>query len=64
MNREIKALLILKGIKQVDIANRLGVSRAAVSVVVSGKGSSRRIKETIAKILNREMSSLWKNKAA
>ena len=59
MNREIKAMLILKGIKQADIAKELHVSRAAVSAVVCGKGTSRRIKEHIARRLNKDIDDLW-----
>lgn len=59
MNRKIKAMLILKGIKQADVAKELDVSRAAVSVVVSGKGTSRRIKEHIARLLNKDIDDLW-----
>ena len=62
MKRELKALWILRGIKQADIASRLSVSRAAISIVVSGKGRSRRIQAAIAAELGKNVSALWPNK--
>lgn len=53
--------MALKGIKGVDIARQLGVSRVTVSVVITGKGKSRRIQKAIADALGVKYESLWSN---
>lgn len=62
MNRKIKSLMALKGIKGVDIAARLGVSRVTVSIVITGKGKSKRIQQAIADILGVSYGKLWNGK--
>lgn len=59
MNRKVKALLIEKGIKQLDIAAELDVSPGVVSGVISGKWESRRIKEFIAIKVGKSYEKLW-----
>lgn len=51
--RKSKAKLVEAGIKQSDLAKKLGVSQAAVSRVVSGQIRSKRIERTIARELGR-----------
>ena len=51
--------MLQKGIRQVDIANKLGVSRAAVCNVIKGYGASRRIKKAIADALGLTIEELW-----
>ncbi len=57
--KEIKILLLRHDIKQAQIAKKLKVSRAAVSLVIKGTAESRRIKQAIAQALNMEVKDLW-----
>lgn len=59
MNRKIKALLIKNGIKQVDIANELGIKRCTVSAVIGGHGQSRPVKRKVAELLKVDYEKLW-----
>ncbi|WP_425058402.1 hypothetical protein SCACP_30520 [Sporomusa carbonis] len=61
---EIRAELILRKIKQVDIARSLGVSQAAVNRVISGDSVSQKIREEIAAILGRPVATIWPEQAA
>lgn len=61
---EIRALLVKKRIKQVDLAHELGVTLPAVNGVVNGYWMSRRIAEHIAKRLGRKVEKLWPDLAA
>ena len=51
---QIKIELLKRGIKQADIARRLGVSRSAVSHVISGRGRSARIEKYIRRLIARQ----------
>ncbi|AEA33659.1 helix-turn-helix domain-containing protein [Hippea maritima] len=55
----IKALLTAKGIKITDIAKELGVAVTTVSLVISGRDTSKRIQTTIAKKLGVDVNELW-----
>jgi len=55
----VKQLLKAEGIKQKQIALFLGVSAQAVNQVVLGQRSTPRIKETIAKLVGRQVQDLW-----
>ena len=59
MNRKIKALLVLNGIKQVTISRKLKVTPTVVSFVISGKRKSARISKAIAQELNMKVEELW-----
>jgi predicted transcriptional regulator len=61
--RYIKSLLVRQGISNKELAEELFVSRQAVSAVIQGKDTSRRIQEHIAKRLKRDFAKLW-DKAA
>lgn len=50
---EIKAALVLKQIKQSDIAKRLGVTRQTVNAVIAGRNKSKRVRRAIAKAIGR-----------
>ena len=54
-----KILMLRRGITQAEIARRLGVSGATVSLVVSGKMKSRRVEQTIAEALGLLREILW-----
>lgn len=56
---KIKAMLVERGIKITDIAKKAGVSRITVSVVITGKGKSRHIQQTIADVLGKPYKKLW-----
>lgn len=62
--QQIKAGLILKGITQRQIAQRLGVSDAAVSQVIYGVEKNRRIREAIAEALEQPVEQVWPSKIA
>lgn len=44
-SNQIRAWLVLRGLTQTEIARQLGVSRAMVSLFISGQVSSRRLYE-------------------
>lgn len=52
--RKRKAKLIEAGVKQKDLAQKLHVSEAAISQVVSGKIKSRRIEAAIGQAIGRK----------
>lgn len=54
-----KILMLRKGITQAEIARRLGVSGATVSLVVSGRMRSRRVEQEIAEALGLPREILW-----
>lgn len=54
-----KILMLRKGITQAEIARRLGVSGATVSLVVSGRMRSRRVEQAISEALGLPRELLW-----
>ena len=64
MNRKVKALLVLNGIKQVTISRKLKVTPTVVSFVISGKRKSARISKAIAQELNMKVEELWPEEKA
>lgn len=63
-SREIRASLILNGVKCVDIAKQLGVQKPAVTLIITRKQKSRRIQEAIAKAINKPFEEVWGIKIA
>jgi len=59
MNNKVKAQMVLKGVSQREICSALHVAPATVSLIVSGKKKSRRIRRAIAKALGASYASLW-----
>ena len=57
--QQIKAAIILTGDSQRKIARRLKVTDGAVTQVISGAATSRRIKEEIARVLGRTVKEVW-----
>jgi lambda repressor-like predicted transcriptional regulator len=47
------------GITQAGIARDLGVKNSAVSLVVSGKGTSDKVRKHIAKCINTPVEAIW-----
>lgn len=64
MNRKVKAYLILKDIKQRDICKLLKVNPSTVSLIVSGKRKSERVRGAIAAALKMRVKDLWPDKTA
>jgi len=70
--RYISALLVLHGIRQSDLARKIGVSRPFVTLVLQGKrGGTRKpgtgvdkIRKTVSEALNIPVDELWPKKAA
>lgn len=62
-SRKIKSLMILKGITSASIADKEGVSRTWVSLVLNGKKKSSRISASIATAIGVPVEKLW-SKAA
>lgn len=60
---KIKARLIERGIKLVDIARELGVTRSAVSQALMSRLGSPRIRAEVAKRLNTTPDKLWQRAA-
>ncbi|MBO8143668.1 MAG: helix-turn-helix domain-containing protein [Thermodesulfobacterium sp.] len=52
---KIKTALLLKGLKQKDIAKELGITSAAVSMLINGKRKSKRFEEWVRKRLGIEI---------
>ncbi|MDA8082319.1 MAG: helix-turn-helix transcriptional regulator [Nitrospiraceae bacterium] len=61
MNNEVKAELVRAGIKHNQLARQLRVSNTMISLVVSGKKKSARIRLAIAKALGMKVEDLWPN---
>jgi len=61
VNNKVKSLMVLKGVKQVDICRKLHVTPQTVSLIVSGKKKSARIRAAIAKALGVKVEDLWPN---
>jgi lambda repressor-like predicted transcriptional regulator len=57
--RKIKSMLVLKGIKNTDIARLAGVAPVTVSVVLTGRRRSKKIETAIAKSLGFSREKLW-----
>jgi transcriptional regulator with XRE-family HTH domain len=55
----IKLLLLLSGTSEAEIARNLGLNRASISMVVTGKSKSRRVREAIAIALDAKVTDLW-----
>jgi len=62
--QKIKSLLVARGIKQVEIANHLGVSVQAVHGVIVGASKSRRVSTEIARRLGQPVAKLFPRLAA
>ena len=61
---EIRAALLLKDIRPVEIARKLNVGRSAVCNVITGYGKSRRIQEEIANMIGKTVEEIWPKWAA
>lgn len=59
MNRKIKSLLVKHGIKQKDIAAELGLTIGTVSGAINGHFESRRVKQHVADLLQKDYDKLW-----
>lgn len=56
---EIKAALILKGVKMIEIAHKCNVKPTTVSQVIAGRSKSACIQITIAKLIEKEIYEIW-----
>jgi lambda repressor-like predicted transcriptional regulator len=56
---ERKVLMLRAGIKQSEIARRLGLRSQTVCLVVNGKCKSRRVEQEIARTLGLPREALW-----
>lgn len=59
MNTKIKAMMVLQGVKQADICRELNVKPSTVSLIVSGKKKSSRVRKAIAVALGKRVEDLW-----
>jgi lambda repressor-like predicted transcriptional regulator len=62
--REIRAHLILNGVKVTEIAKQLGVNQSAVSLIITQRQNSQRIQEAVAKAINLPFEKVWGKKIA
>lgn len=62
--REIRAQLILRGIRQQDIADQLGVRASSVSQVIDRKARSARIERAIARAIGRPVHEVFPKNGA
>ena len=56
---EIKAALVLKGVKMNEIARKCNVKPTTISQVIAGRSKSIRIQFTIARIIERDFHEIW-----
>jgi lambda repressor-like predicted transcriptional regulator len=56
---QIKADIRMRGTTPAAIADSLTVSRMAVSNVIHGRVTSRRVAEAIAKTIQKPLSQIW-----
>lgn len=56
---QIKADIRIAGSTPAFIADELDVSRATVSQVIHGRGTSARIQKHISKIIGKPISQIW-----
>ncbi len=56
---EIRAELIRNQVTNTSLAAELGITQSAVSIVISGRGISARIRAAIAAAINRPVSEIW-----
>lgn len=61
---EILAALRSKGIRQMDIARKFGVSHVMIHQIIQGNSKSRRIQEEFARILGKDINEIWPKNAA
>lgn len=66
MNRKVKAIMMLAGIRNIDIAKKANVSNTWVSLVLNKRKKSDRIRKVIADEVGMSVDELWAedNKAA
>lgn len=67
MNRKIKALLVERGIKIGDLAERAGLAISTVSGALNGHWRSRPVQEAIARELQmplKKLERMWERKKA
>jgi transcriptional regulator with XRE-family HTH domain len=56
---KVKRLLRQAGVKQTDIARKLGISPQQVNAVVHGKRPQHSVVKAIAEAVNRPVADLW-----
>jgi len=56
---EIKIALIRSRKTQAQIARKLGVSKAQVTMVIKGKRAQKRVRRAIAKAVGKRVEELW-----
>lgn len=61
MNRKVKSLMMLKGLRSKDIAKDLGVTETWVSLVLNGRRRSPRVRQAFADALGMNVEELWPN---
>lgn len=59
--RQIKALLILNDISSASIARKMHVTPTWVSLVLTGRKKSKRIRKAIADAVGKTVDELWPN---
>jgi transcriptional regulator with XRE-family HTH domain len=59
INFEIKLLMLQRHLTYGDFAEKLGVSRKTIAVVVCGQQKSKRVQAGIAEMLGKTVQELW-----
>lgn len=60
---EIKAELMLRNVRQVDIAKRLNLKQNTVSEIISGRKKSARVQKEIARIISKPVNEVFPKSA-
>lgn len=58
---EIKKLMSMAGVTQVEIAKKVGVSKGCVNHVIAGIRSNNRVRQAIAEAVGKTVEELWGN---
>jgi lambda repressor-like predicted transcriptional regulator len=61
---EIRAELMIKGVRVIDIAANLGIKHPNVSAVIAGKRPTGHIRQAIASAINKSVSEIWPEAAS
>jgi lambda repressor-like predicted transcriptional regulator len=56
----IKSLLVLRGIKLVDLAREFGITKQYLWYVIHGRRKGERIRKKIAQFLGMQYEQLWR----
>lgn len=63
ISREIKSQMIIRGIKQTDLAKKAKVHRAVINMVIAGKRKNPRLRRLVAQAIGKDVTFYWPDTA-